>query len=130
MALGTITVQVNALTSNAYSGFGNVVIQSYYYCSSKLGEDIDLTSGAVGTDAVTSNDNEGIAVAMLAAAMLPNGKLHALPDGVPKTIDELFTDEIQDMLFTPEEAAESSIAKGVTWDNEPPNTFSDRWEVS
>ncbi|KKK47077.1 hypothetical protein LCGC14_3158840 [marine sediment metagenome] len=130
MALGTITVQVNALTSNAYSSFTNVVIQAYYYCSSKLGEDIGLTSGAVGTDAVTSNDNEGIAVAMLAAAMLDNGKLHALPDGVPKTIDELFTDELQDMLFTPEEADETSIGKGVTWDNEPPNTFSDRWEVS
>ncbi len=127
MALGTITVQVNALTSNAYSNFSNVVIQAYHYCSAKLGSDIGLTSGTVGTDAVTSNDNEGIAVANLTAAMLPNGKLHALPDGVPKTIDELFTDEIQDMLFTPEEAKETSISKSVTWDNEPPN---DRWEVS
>ena len=130
MALGTITVQVNALTSNAYSNFGNVVIQSYYHCSSVLGEDIGLASGTVGTNAVASNDNEGIAVANLAAAMLANGKLHAQPDGVPKTIEELFTDDIKDMLLTPEEADETSIGKGVTWDNEPPNAFSDSWEVS
>ena len=126
MALGTITVQVNALTRNAYASFSTTVIQAYYHCSAVLGEDIGLTSGVVGTDAVTSNDNEGIAVANLAASLLANGRLHSQPDGVPKTIDELFTDEIKDMLLTPEEADETTFSKGVTWDNEPPT---EGWEA-
>ena len=125
MALGTITVQVNAITSNAYASFSNVVIQAYYYCSAKLGEDI-AGSGTLGTNFVTTNDNEGIAVANLAASLLANGRLHSQPDGVPKTIDELFTDEIKDMLLTPEEADETSFNKGMTWDNEPPT---EGWEV-
>jgi len=129
MALGTITVQVNALTQNAYGSFSNTVSQSYYYCSAKLGEDIQLTSGTIGTDAIATNDNEGIAVAMLAASLLANGKLHSKPDGEPKSIDELFTDEIQDILFTPEEAEATTFNKGVSWDNEPPNSFSDPWEL-
>lgn len=130
MVLGTITAQVNAQTSNAYSNFANTVIQSYYYCSAKLGEDISLASGAVGTDAVTTNDNEGIAVAMLAAALLANGRLHSKPDGVPKTIDELYTTEIENMLLKPDELDETQFNKGTAWDNDPPNAFAERWEVS
>lgn len=130
MALGSITVQVNALTSNAYSAFSNTLKQAYYHCSSKLGNDISLSSGTLGTDAVAENDNEGIAVAMLTAALLANGKLHSRPEGVPKTIDELYTDEIKDMLLTPDEQDETQLDKGVAWDNEPPSSFSDPWEIS
>ena len=122
MALGTLTVQVNTLTSNAYSGFANTVIQSYYYCSAKLGSDISIASGTVGTDAVATNDNEGIAIAMLAAALLGNGKLHSKPDGVPKSIDELFTTEIEDMLIKPDEQNELII--GFSNDNP-----SEDWEA-
>ena len=120
MALGTITVQVNALTSNAYGSFSAIVIQSYYYCSARLGNDIELTSGTVGTNAVTTNDNEGMAVAQLAASLLANGKLHSKPDGVPLSIDDLFTAEIRDLLLTPDELDESQMAKGIMWDNSLP----------
>ncbi len=129
MALGTITVQVNAQTSNAYSNFANTVIQAYHYCSSKLGGDISLASGTVGTNAVTTNDNEGMAVSALAAMMLINGKEHSKPDGVPKTIDELYTTEIENMLLKPDELDETQFNKGTAWDNEPPSAFADRWEV-
>ncbi len=129
MALGTITVQVNAQTSNAYSNFANTVIQAYHYCSAKLGGDISLAGGTVGTNAVTTNDNEGMAVSALAASMLANGKLHPKPDGVPKTIDELYTTEIENMLLKPDEIDETQFDKGVAWDNEPPSAFADRWEV-
>ncbi len=129
MALGSITVQVNALTSNAYASFSNIVIQSYYYCSSILGSDAQVTSGTVGTNAVLTNDNEAQAIAMLAAALLKNGKEHSKPDGDPKSIDDLFTDEIKDMLLTPEEADPTTFDKGRVWDNEPPNQFSDPWEL-
>ena len=122
MALGTLTVQVNVLTGNAYLSFANTVIQAYYYCSAKLGGDISIASGTVGTDAVTTNDNEGIAVAMLAAALLGNGKLHSKPDGVPKSIDELFTAEIEDMLIKPDEQNELVI--GFSNDNP-----SEDWEA-
>ncbi len=115
MVLGTLTVQVNTLTGNAYSSFANTVIQSYYYCSAKLGGDISIVSGTVGTDAVATNDNEGIAIAMLAAALLSNGKLHSKPDGVPQSIDELFTAEIEDMLIKPDEQNELVI--GFSNDN-------------
>ncbi len=126
MALGTLTVQVNALTSNAYASFGNVVIQAYYFCNSKLGSTIGLTSGTVGTDAVTSNDNEGIAVSMLAAALLNNSRLYTKVDGVPRSIDELYTAEIADMLLTPDEADETQMNKGVSWDDSLPT---EGWEV-
>ncbi len=126
MALGTITVQVNAMTNNAYRNFSNTVIQAYYYCSSKLGSDIALTSGTIGTDALAENDNEGIAVAILAAALLANGKLHNHPEGVPKSIDELYTAEVGDMLLTPDEADEEQVSKEVMWDNDNPE---DPWEV-
>ncbi len=126
MALGTLTVQVNALTSNAYANFGNVVIQAYYFCNSKLGSTIGLTSGTVGTDAVTSNDNEGIAVSMLAAALLNNSRLYTKVDGVPRSIDELYTAEIADMLLTPDEADETQMNKGVSWDDSLPT---EGWEV-
>ena len=129
MTHSSVTVMVNSLTSNAYASFSETVLTSYYYCSAKLGEDIAILSGSMGTDGVTVNENEGLAIAMLAAALLANGRLHSKPDGVPKTIDELFTDEIQDILFTPEEADDTSFNKGVTWDNEPPNQFSDPWEL-
>ena len=129
MALGTITVQVNAQTSNAYSNFSNTVIQAYHYCSQKLGGDISLASGTVGTNAVTTEDNEGIAVAALAAALLANGRLHSKPDGVPKTIDELYTTEIENMLLKPDEIDETQFNKGVAWDNEPPSAFAERWEI-
>ncbi len=126
MALGTLTAQVNAMTSNAYALFSAVVVQSYYYCSAKLGGDIALDSGTVGTNAVTTNDNEGIATAMLAAAMLRNGKEHSKLDGVPKSIDELYTAEIADMLITPDESDEIQMSKGVMWDDEPPT---EGWNV-
>ncbi len=129
MALGTITVQVNAQTSNAYSNFANTVIQAYHYCSAKLGADISLASGTVGTNAVTTNDNEGIAVSMLTAMMLINGKEHSKPDGVPKTIDELYTTEIENMLLKPDELDESQFNKGVAWDNEPPSSVNDPWVI-
>jgi len=115
MALGTLTVQTNAFTGNAYSSFSNTVIQAYYYCSAKLGADISVASGTVGTDAVVTNDNEGIAVAMLSASLLANSKLHSKPDGVPKSIDELFTAEIEDMLLKPDEQNELVI--GFSNDN-------------
>ena len=120
MALGTITVQVNAMTSDAYSSFSNTVIQAYYYCSQKLGSDIGIASGTIGTSAVATNDNEGIAVAMLAAALLANGKLHSRPDGIPKTIDELYTEEIEDMLLTPDDTDVSTVLEDVMWDDSPP----------
>ena len=126
MALGTLTVQINAMTSNAYASFSAVVVQAYYYCSAKLGGDIALDSGTVGTNAVTTNDNEGIATAMLAAAMLRNGKEHSKVDGVPKSIDELYTAEIADMLLTPDEADETQMDKGVSWDDSLPT---EGWEV-
>ena len=125
MALGTITVQVNAMTNNAYADFSNVVIQAYYYCSAKLGGDIVIT-GTLGTNAVATNDNEGIAVAMLAASLLANGRLHSKPDGVPKTIDELYTSEMADMLLTPDELDEDQVDESVMWSNELPT---EDWEV-
>ena len=124
MALGTITVQVNSLTSNAYASFSNTVIQAYYYCSAKLGSDIGIT-GTLGTNAVANNDNEGIAVSMLAAALLNNSRLYSKIDGVPKTIDELYTAEIADMLLTPDEQDEIQVSEGTMWSNELPT---ERWE--
>lgn len=126
MALGTIVTQVKAITSNAYGNLADNIKQAYYYCSAKLGGDIVLTSGTVGSSALAAKDNEGMAVAMLASVMLANGRLHSKPDGIPKTIDELYTTEIADMLLTPEETDEDIAAEGVMWSNDLPT---DNWEV-
>lgn len=132
MALGTLTVQTDAITGNAFDSAGTVfpliIVQAYHYCSAKLGSDIAGT-GNVGTNFVATNDNEGMAVAQLAASLLVNGRLHSKPDGIPLSIDELYTTEIENMLLKPDELDETQFDKGVAWDNEPPSAFSDRWEV-
>jgi hypothetical protein len=132
MALGTLTVQTEALTSNAFSSSGTVfpliIVQAYHYCSAKLGGDIAGT-GNVGTNFVASNDNEGMAVAQLAASMLENGKQYSKPGGIPLTIDELYTTEIENMLLKPDEQDETQFDKGVAWDNDPPSAFAERWEI-
>ena len=129
MALGTITVIVNSLTNNAYSGFSNTLIAAYYYCSSKLGADISIASGTVGTDAVATNDNEGLVVAQLTASLLSNGKQHADPEGTPKSIDDLFTTEMSTMLLAPDEQDEGLLDYSNDQPEDTDTTNDTVWEV-
>lgn len=126
---------VSNYVSGAYTGpeIINAVEAAYYYCSSVYGSLISLSSGTIGTDAVSvasGDENLGVAIALLSVAILLEGRranqARTDPNITVRRVDQLFTEEMRNMLMTPDAANEAVPDEGVMWDNNPPTGS---WEV-
>ena len=131
----TVHDLANSFTLSAYTiSQVNVAVEaSYNYCSAKIGELITLASGTV-TPAATLGQaqiddlQQASAIAMLAASVLNEGARHKKlkrqgVDIVPRSIDKLFTSEMEQMLLIGDEQNPQE------WDfsNEQPV---DHWDVT
>jgi hypothetical protein len=118
---------VNSMSNNTYATtpVSENVIIAYYYCNSKLGATI-AGSGTIGTNFVATNENEGLAIAILALGLLREAREHAknkTEDATPRTIDEIYTAEVEDILLKPDEQAEAHMG----YSNDQPT---EDWEVT
>jgi len=122
------------MTSNSFSPENIIdkVEVAYFYCSSIFGENITVSSGTVGTDAITVDDNQqGMAIALLADALLIEGRKTVQsrkdPTVVIRSTNELFTEEMRNMLMVADETDEEEVAEDVMWsDNRP----TEHWDAS
>lgn len=130
-------VVVDDLVSNAVSSnfsdadIINKVKVAYYHCSAIFGEDITISSGTVGVSAITVDDTQqGVAIALLAEAMLIEGRKtlqsKTNPTQVIRTTDELFTEEMRNMLLIGDATDDEEVSEGVMWTNTQPK---DGWEA-
>lgn len=120
------------MVSGAYTAAEIIdpVEAAYYYCSAVYGSLITTSSGTVGTSAITVADNLGVPIALLAVAILLEGRranqARIDPTITVRTVEQLFTAEMRHMLLTPDATNVAVPDKGVMWDNDPP---SGSWEV-
>lgn len=130
-------VEVDNLVSNSVSGdfTGAEIIDAvevaYYYCSAIFGEDITVTSGTVGTNAITVADNgQVMAIVLLATAILIEGRKISDSKTDPsidiRSTDDLFTPEMRAMLLRADETDPEEVGEGVMWEDDLPTSG---WEV-
>ena len=119
---------VNEMTSSDFTDtniIGKVEV-AYRYCSSIYGSDIPLASGTVGTNAITTSETDhGVAIALLAERLLIEGRRITFSKSDPnitiRTTEQLFTDEMRNMLTSADETDDSILNKGVMWDDSLPD---------
>ena len=122
----------NAVTANfSDADIINKVKVAYYHCSAIFGSNIVVSSGTVGTNAITvDNTQQAVAIALLAEAMLIEGRKtlqsQTNPSQVIRSTDELFTEEMRNMLLIGDATDDEDVSEGVMWTNTPPT---DSWEV-
>lgn len=130
-------MDVNNLVSNMVSAdfsdadIIDAVEVAYYYCSAIFGEDITVDSGTVGTNAITISDNQqGMAIALLAQATIIEGRrilsMRGNSDITVRSTDELFTEEMRNMLLIADATDDAEVNEDIMWSNLLPT---ERWEI-
>lgn len=110
----TLAQLVDAQTSASYkpSDVYSTIIVAYTLCSSEVGENIS-SSGTIGTiDFTVSENNQAVAISMLASAILNEGRRHIrsrTENIIVRTADKLFTDEMKNMLLVGDQQNEDNI---------------------
>lgn len=130
----TAVAMVNSMTSNDYSS-GSVasavestLATSFVYASAVKGDTI-VKTGSDWTDYIITDEGEAMSVAMLAEAILKDGRrvLQSRSFGsgnaLARSTSKLFTQEMKDMLIFPDELDDEQ------WDfsNEQPT---ESWDVT
>jgi len=127
MAADNVDHLVNEMTSSDFSpaNVSGKIKVAYRYCSSIFGSDIPITSGTVGSvDLVITDGDHAMAIALLAEAKLIEGRKiiqsRKDPSITIRTTEQLFTNEMENMLLTADEADEDTVEQDVMWDNSLP----------
>lgn len=125
---------VDEMTSQDYNPtniIGKIQV-AYLYCSSVFGESIPLTSGTVGSTAiVVTDDQQSMAIALLAEAMLIEGRrivqARTDPTITIRNTEELFTEEMRSMLLIADATEDDEVSEEVMWSNAYPT---EGWDIS
>jgi hypothetical protein len=124
---------VNEMTSSDFTDTNIVgkVEVAYRYCSAIFGGDIPLASGTVGTNAITTSETDhGVAIALLAERLLIEGRKITSSKTDPtipiRTTEQLFTEEMRNMLIIADVTDPDEASKGVMWNDSQPT---ERWDV-